>query len=73
MTETTFQYVSVSKLSCTSVFTSGIIDAIGSTNGTIGATGCQYCSGFFGRQWHQWRTNDTMAKLPMVPLAESRT
>ena len=40
-------------------FTNGTISAIGSTNGTIG---CRYCSGFYGRQWHQWRktTNGTI-------------
>ena len=41
--------------------TNGTTGAIGSTDGTTGVIGCQYCSGFYFRQWYQWQP---MSKLP---------
>ena len=43
------------KLSCTCI---SFYRTVLFTSGTIGAIGCQYCSGFYGRQlyqWHHWQ------------------
>lgn len=44
----TIQHVSMIKLSCISFIFANGTDIF--TNGIIG---CQYCSGFYGRQWYQ--------------------
>ena len=72
MTETTFQHVSVSQVSCTSCIDRSFLPMaplmawalpmvpLVLPNSTIGAIGCRYCSGFYYHecyQCRQWRTN----------------